>query len=142
MHVRLPRLGVVAHGESATTAGLVRACTRLGIEASVLPPEHALARLRPGDLALGRLDVRFSLDGVERGLWELRVLEREGVHVLNRASALVATHDKLVTAARLTEAGLPHPTTVHVDSAAQPPLPPPLVLKPRFGSWGRDVVLC
>jgi RimK family alpha-L-glutamate ligase len=109
----------------------------------VLAPERALAELGPVDAALGRLDVRRSLDGVERGLWELRVLEREGVRVLNPASALVAAHDKLATAARLAAAGVPHPPTVHVEpGAGPPPLAPPLVLKPRFGSWGRDVFLC
>src|SRR5262249_55375925 len=40
-------------------------------------------------------------------------------------------------------AGIPHPPTDHVA----PWLPPtslesPLVLKPRFGSWGRDVTRC
>jgi [lysine-biosynthesis-protein LysW]--L-2-aminoadipate ligase len=139
MHARLPRLGVVAQGESATTRGLVRACTRLGVEGVVLTPERALAELGPADAALGRLDVRRTLDGVERGLWELRVLEREGVRVLNPASALVAAHDKLATAARLAAAGVPHPRTVEVGPGA---LAPPLVLKPRFGSWGLDVFLC
>jgi [lysine-biosynthesis-protein LysW]--L-2-aminoadipate ligase len=134
---------VVAHNESATTTGLLRACNRLGVDSVVLPPERALAELAPGDLVLGRLDVRFSLDGIESGLWELRVLEREGVRVLNRAAALVVAHDKLATAAGLAEAGLPHPRTVLVDDAERlPGVAPPLVLKPRFGSWGRDVLLC
>jgi RimK family alpha-L-glutamate ligase len=115
----------------------------VGVEGIVLSPERALAELGPGDTALGRLDVRRSLDGVERGLWELRVLEREGGRVLNPASALVAAHDKLTTAARLAAAGVPHPRTLHVEPGAEPPeLEAPLVLKPRFGSWGRDVFLC
>jgi RimK family alpha-L-glutamate ligase len=143
MHARPPRLGVVATGDSATTRRLVRACTRFGVEGVLLSPERALAELGADDTALGRLDVRQSLDGIERGLWELRVLEREGVRVRNPASALVAAHDKLATAARLTAAGVPHPHTVHVEPGGAPPaLAPPLVLKPRFGSWGRDVVLC
>ena len=49
---------------------------RLG---SVLGPAQAVARLRDGDVALGRLDVLFSLDGIEPGLWALEVLERRGV---------------------------------------------------------------
>lgn len=143
MHARTARLAVVAHGETPTTRALLRACNRLGLEASLLAPWEALAALRAGDRALARLDVRRSLDGVERGLWELRVLEREGVRVLNRAAALVASHDKLSTAARLAEAGVPHPRTLLVGpESGLPPLPPPVVLKPRFGSWGRDVVVC
>src|SRR5438045_3341621 len=45
--------------------------TRLG---SVLTPAQALTHLRPGDVALGRLDVLESLGGIERGLWALDVL--------------------------------------------------------------------
>jgi RimK family alpha-L-glutamate ligase len=143
MHARPRRLVVVARGHGATARGLVRACTRFGVEAAVLSPEQALAMLGPDDSALGRLDVRQTLDGVERGLWELRVLEREGVRVLNPASALVAAHDKLMTAARLAAAGVPHPPAVYVETDNPPPdIAAPLVLKPRFGSWGRDVVLC
>src|SRR5262249_11909278 len=44
---------------------------RLG---SVLGPAQAVTRLRAGDVALGRLDVLLSLDGIEPGLWALDVL--------------------------------------------------------------------
>jgi len=92
---------------------------------------------------LGRVDVRPGLDGVEPGLDALRALERSGVEVLNRADALLAAHDKLETASRLRAAGLPHPWTVHVPpDGGLPPLDTPVVLKPRFGSWGTDVVRC
>ena len=38
---------------------------------------------------------------------------------------------------------MPHPRTAHVVSArAGTTLEPPVVVKPRFGSWGRDVLLC
>jgi RimK family alpha-L-glutamate ligase len=56
---------------------------------------------------------------------------------------LIAAHDKLGTARALRAAGIPHPRTAHVESRrASLELDPPLVLKPRFGSWGRDVFLC
>src|SRR5438046_2903645 len=63
---------------------------RLG---ALLTPAQAVARLRPGDVALGRLDVSPSLDGIEPGLWALDVLERRGVTVLNGRDALASAHD-------------------------------------------------
>jgi RimK family alpha-L-glutamate ligase len=92
---------------------------------------------------LARLDVRRSLDGVEPGFEQLdRLLER-GVRLVNPPSSLLAAHDKLQTAIRLAEAGVPHPRTAHVDDQSPAPdLEFPVVVKPRFGSWGRDVVLC
>jgi RimK family alpha-L-glutamate ligase len=63
--------------------------------------------------------------------------------MLNAPLALMLAHDKLATASALTAAALPHPRTrAVVDADAPSPLPFPLVLKPRYGSWGRDVVLC
>ena len=131
---------VVAHGASWTNHALARAASRLGHLGCVLTPEAAIVSLAPGDLALARLDVLASIDGVEDGLWELRMLERRGVRILNPPAALRAAHDKLETAARLHATGVPHPETELVRGL--PSLAPPLVLKPRFGSWGRDVVRC
>jgi len=80
---------------------------------------------------------------VEDGLWYLERLAALGVTVLNPPNALRLAHDKLLSATALTAAGLPHPRTLSVGNGnAEPPLPFPFVLKPRFGSWGRDVVLC
>jgi glutathione synthase/RimK-type ligase-like ATP-grasp enzyme len=42
----------------------------------------------------------------------------------------------------LAKAGVPHPGTVHVSAATDVTLRPPLVVKPRYGSRGTDVVLC
>jgi gamma-F420-2:alpha-L-glutamate ligase len=106
----------------------------------VLDPLEALRLLHPGDVALGRLDVRRTLDGVERGLSELVELERRGVRVLNRPEALLAGHDKLLNA-RLLESGLvPTPWTRFLgDDWSELASRLPLVIKPRFGSWGADV---
>lgn len=113
---------------------------RLG---TVLSPAQALVHLGPGDVALGRLDVLASLDGVEPGLWALDRLASLGVTVLNRRATLTAAHDKLATARTLRTAGVPHPETVHLAPwLPWPALAPPVVVKPRFGSWGADVVRC
>jgi RimK family alpha-L-glutamate ligase len=124
---------VVAHRVSPTN-------TRLG---AVLNPAQALTRLGRGDVVLGRLDVLPTLDGVEPGLWALDRLAARGVTVLNARRALVAAHDKLATAHALFAAKVPHPRTVHIAPwLERPELEPPLVLKPRFGSWGEDVIRC
>jgi RimK family alpha-L-glutamate ligase len=89
------------------------------------------------------LDVMSALDGIEPGLAEIAALERRGIRVLNRPAALLAAHDKRQTALRLAEAGIPHPRTLHTTSLDEVrALVPPFVLKPRFGSWGQDVVVC
>jgi len=126
-------LTVIAHASTQTN-------TRLG---GILSPSQAIVRLQPGDLALGRLDVLGSLDGVERGMWVLDLLEQRGVCVLNSRASLALSHDKLATAEVLTLAGIPHPATTHVAPWREVgECRTPVVLKPRFGSWGRDVMLC
>lgn len=115
----------------------------LGIDARVLSPEEACQELEEGDVAILRLDVLPELDGMEPGLEHAEHLIERGVRVLNRPDALLATHDKLLTARMLDAAGLPHPRTTHLEPGM--PLPDcafPCVVKPRFGSWGQDVYLC
>jgi hypothetical protein len=46
-----------------------------------MTPARCLERLRAGDVALGRLDVRRTLDGVEPRLLSLLELRRRGVRV-------------------------------------------------------------
>jgi RimK family alpha-L-glutamate ligase len=130
---------LVAHRETPTNVAL--ACRWAG--ARILSPAEALQTLRGGDIALGRLDVSPHLDGIEIGLWELARLEGAGVRVLNRPRALVAAHDKLATSRALADASVPHPRTAHITApSSHVPIEPPVVVKPRFGSWGRDVALC
>src|SRR5882757_8571665 len=124
---------VVAHRVTPTN-------TRLG---TVLTPARAVARLGRGDVALGRLDVLPTLDGIEPGLWALDRLAAAGVTVLNGRRTLVAAHDKLATAEALYASRVSHPFTVHVAPwLPEVELEPPIVLKPRFGSWGQDVLRC
>jgi RimK family alpha-L-glutamate ligase len=137
------RFAVVAHRTSETNDRLAAAALELGFDAAVLTPREALRLLEPGDLALGRLDVREKLDGIESGSAELERLTAEGVDVLNPPGTLISAHDKLLTARALRLAALPHPHTWLIAEGMPSPAPElPLVLKPRFGSWGRDVVLC
>lgn len=114
-----------------------------GIPAALLSPQDAIDLLAPLDTALLRLDVLRTLDGIEDGLHDLFGLAERGVRVLNPPSSMLATHDKLRTARHLVAARLPHPKTVHLPRADAPlGLRPPLVIKPRFGSWGDDVFRC
>jgi len=139
---RTPRVAVIG-SPTRTTDLLVGAWLAAGMNASVLTPALACSTLEPGDVALFRLDVLPTLDGVEPGFDAFPVLEERGVRVLNRPEALLAAHDKLRTAAVLAAAGLRHPRTFHVTGERLPAhLPLPCVVKPRFGSWGTDVILC
>jgi [lysine-biosynthesis-protein LysW]--L-2-aminoadipate ligase len=136
------RIGIVTHRATATNLGLAAAAPR-GIRSFVIPPEESI-RLELTDAALGRLDVRPTLDGIEPGLAFLDSLEARGLPVLNPPLALRLAHDKLATAPALVAAALPHPRTraLFDDARPEPPLRFPFVVKPRYGSWGRDVLLC
>ncbi|MDQ3122505.1 MAG: ATP-grasp domain-containing protein [Actinomycetota bacterium] len=114
-----------------------------GLSWEPMTPRRALEVLRPGDAALGRLDVLPTLDGMDDGLWALGALAARGVHVLNDPAALLAAHDKLLTARVLRRRDVSHPATVHVRQGRGVPQPlHPVVLKPRYGSWGREVHRC
>ena len=133
---------VLAHRPTETNAALAER-EWPGARSRLLSPREALLQLSPGDVALNRLDVSTQLDGVEEGLWIVNQLEAQGVHVLNRAPALLAAHDKLITARLLNAAGIPHPRTRRLHARTSlGGLTLPVVVKPRFGSWGRDVELC
>jgi RimK family alpha-L-glutamate ligase len=131
---------VILGKPTETNCSLVAAFERLGYGARFAhtAPEDGLA---PGSIAIGRVDVLPTLDGIEPALVQLAELERQGAHVLNRASALVAAHDKLMTALFLGRAGVAQPKTAHVRDVTVPSFEPPYVVKPRFGSWGHEVHL-
>ena len=134
---------VVAHSRSETNLRLVAAAESLGCSATILTPREALRLLGPEDVAVGRLDVREGLDGIESGIPELDRLTSGGVRLLNPPSVLVAAHDQLLTSRVLRLSGVPQPHTWHIAEGMPTAAPElPLVLKPRFGSWGRDVTLC
>jgi RimK family alpha-L-glutamate ligase len=136
------RFALIAHQPSETNVELT---TRgwPGAESMLLEPQTALGQLGPGDVALNRLDVLPTLNGVEDGLWIVSQLEAHGVRVLNSASALLSAHDKLLTARLLESGGVPHPRTVRLTRTRDADgFTYPVVAKPRFGSWGRDVAIC
>jgi len=135
-------LALVAQRSTPTNDALVAAAPA-EIDCRVLAPRQALALEAEEYTVVGRLYVKPTLDGVDDGLAELGVLRARGVRTLNPPSALLGAHDKLLTSRLLHGAGLPHPRTSFLGPAG--PLPQvngPVVVKPRFGSWGRDVVVC
>jgi RimK family alpha-L-glutamate ligase len=136
------RAAIVAHRPSRTNLALAARGWN-GEPIELLSPREALLTLGRGDVALARLDVREDLDGVEEGLWSIERLRDAGVRVVNPPAALLCAHDKLLTARRMRRAGLPHPRTTLIEHHGSfPDVDFPAVLKPRFGSWGRDVQLC
>jgi hypothetical protein len=81
-------VAIVGNYGNPTNAHLEQAWQELGNDARVLAPPTAAALLGPDAVAVGRVDVRQTLDGVEPGLVELRRLVQRGVRVLNRPAAL------------------------------------------------------
>jgi [lysine-biosynthesis-protein LysW]--L-2-aminoadipate ligase len=137
------RVWVLAGHSTLTNDLLLGALHERGVPAELVGSERVSRVARRCDLILGRLDVRPTLDGVDEGLSALADLQLRGMRVLNTASTLLACHDKLQTAIRLGRRGVPQPTTAHIDLGGPiPDLEYPVVVKPRFGSWGHDVVLC
>jgi RimK family alpha-L-glutamate ligase len=136
------QFAVVAHQLTETNVALA-AHGWPGARTYLIPPRRALLELGAGDVALNRLDVSDELDSVEEGIWSVTQLEAQGVRVFNRPPALLSCHDKLLTARLLRAAGVPHPRTQRLESVqSAEELRYPVVAKPRFGSWGRDVALC
>ena len=136
------RLALIAQRSTSTNESIAATVVD-GLRWEQMTPERALDELRPGDAALGRLDVLPTLGGIDDGMWALGALEARQVAVLNDSAALFATHDKLLTARLLYRSDVPHPRTVHVrPDRPFPAVRPPVVVKPRFGSGGSTVTLC
>ena len=137
------KLTLIGSAANETNGIVVRELRLRGLDVALVSAVDALGLLSAGDRALARLDVRSGLDGVEPGLLALLRLERGGVRVLNRVAALLGAHDKLRTTRLLAAAGVPHARSAHVSPPGNPAhVELPVVLKPRFGSWGRDVFRC
>lgn len=79
------RIAIVAGAATPTNSGL--AGGEQGASWEVLTPAQALSTLVPGDVAIGRLDVLPTLDGVDEGLWSLGALDTRGVPVLGSSPA-------------------------------------------------------
>jgi RimK family alpha-L-glutamate ligase len=135
-------VAVFGSAGNETNFDLVERWSAQGIRASIVSEPDALAELRPGDTIVARVDVRPTLDGVRPGLVQVHAAGQAGVRVLNQPTAMMNAHDKLRTARLLAAAGLPHPRTAHVRKGMPLPFAAPLVVKPRFGSWGQDVIRC
>ncbi|MFA4964591.1 MAG: RimK family alpha-L-glutamate ligase [Thermoleophilia bacterium] len=140
------------------TESLTAALARRGIKAECLPVTQLTARVagRPRlsvqGVALEENDAVFvraipsgSLEQVIYRMDALRLLEDEGVRVVNSARAIERGVDKYYAAARLERAGLPTPRTVVSERfddalAAFEELGGDVVIKPLFGSEGRGMV--
>src|SRR6266542_4246682 len=94
------QFAIVTHHAGETNTNL--AARRVeGLDVRLVPPAQAVGLLEPGDVALARLDVRQTLDGIEDGLPTLSHLEENGINVLNPPGVLLSAHDKLLTARAL-----------------------------------------
>ena len=135
---------VICGALTPANIALRTALRSLGVVGRLYPPDEAEHTASPGDVLLGRIDVRSGFDGIEPGLEQLLRLEGGGLTVLNRAGPLYACHDKLATAVALHSAGIRHPETAVLASPTNRPIfEGPFMVKPRFGScWGHDAFLC
>jgi RimK family alpha-L-glutamate ligase len=113
----------------------------LGSDLEVSSGGHPLSRC---DAVLVRTIPRGSLEQMVFRVDTLHALERQGVAVVNPASAIEKTVDKFYTQALLARAGLPTPRTVVAEDlrgafeafAAMRDV----IVKPLFGSNGRGMV--
>jgi len=140
------------------TESLRGALARRGLTAECYPVTQLTARVtgRPrltaATVPLDGCDVVFvraiptgSLEQVIYRMDALRMLEHDGVRVVNSARAIEHGVDKYYTSARLHDAGLPTPRTIVCERfeealAAYEELGGDVVVKPLFGSEGKGIV--
>src|SRR3954463_12254610 len=132
--IRVDAVAVIGRETNETNVDLVRRWRAYGTDARLLSPRQARASLRRGDVALARLDVLPTLDGVEEGLLDLLDLQARGVRVINNTGGVVNAEDKLRAARAVASAGVRHGSTTHVRHVDPRDFRPPIVVKPRFGS--------
>ncbi len=137
---------------------LERALAARGHHARVLPVDALLARIggagprvRAGGAALDEADAvvvriipRGSLEQIVFRMDTLHRLEALGIPVMNSATSLERTVDKLYTSFLLEDAGLPTPRTIvaerEADARAAFRELGDVVVKPLFGANGRGMV--
>ena len=140
------------------TESLRGALAQRGLTAECYPVTQLTARVsgRPrltaATVPLDDCDVVFvraiptgSLEQVIYRMDVLRMLEHDGVRVVNSARAIEHGVDKYYTSARLHDAGLPTPRTIVCERfeealAAYEELGGDVVVKPLFGSEGKGIV--
>jgi len=140
------------------TESLRGALARRGLAAECYPVTQLTARVtgRPrlsaATAPLDDCDVVFvraipmgSLEQVIYRMDALRMLEHDGVRVVNSALAIEHGVDKYYASARLHDAGLPTPRTIVCERfeealAAYEELGGDVVVKPLFGSEGKGIV--
>jgi len=153
------RLVILGRDDSWHVQQLAAAGRELGADVLVAPFTRLVGDLSTGKASLRVGDVDLvSFDGVMvRGIPPgsleqivfrmdaLHRLERAGVRVLNRPSAIETCVDKYLAASCLQSAGLPIPRTIVCESLDEAmnafhALGGHVVVKPIFGSEGRGVV--
>src|SRR5690348_9064961 len=110
----MTRIAVIGGGRNETSVEIADTWRNLGLDACLLTPFEASEELVEGDVAVARLDILPSLDGIEPGLYVLPALAERGVRVINGSGTLMNVHDKLRTSRLLATAGLPSIPTLHI----------------------------
>ena len=140
-------------GPSAAIA--VEELAKLGVDAEILPNDAFFCTVEGDGGIVSRLSGFDFVVYLDKDKYVARMLQKCGVRLFNRAEAIEDCDDKMLTAIRLANAGIPMPPTVPgllcydenaplnaaaMDRAAQI-LGYPLVVKSSYGSLGSGVHL-